>query len=119
LISYLGERNKRIKASVICDMTSNRGEVAHEAKSVICIYTNSDKNEFAIGIKEDKQFRAMTKVGEAYTRFVDGFDKILVDENEIDWEQELKNWISAAKKVESIFLEVDFRNWNELGVRIN
>ena len=45
----------------------------------------------------------MTKVGEAYTRFVDGFDKILVDKNEIDWEQELKNWISAAKKVESIF----------------
>jgi hypothetical protein len=119
LISYLGERNKRIKASVICDMTSNRGEVAHEAKSVICIYTNSDKNEFAIGIKEDKQFRAMTKVGEAYTRFVDGFDKILVDENGLDWEQELKNWISAAKKVESIFLEVDFRNWNELGDRIN
>jgi hypothetical protein len=25
------------------------------------------------------------KVGEVYTRFVDGFNKIIVDENEIDW----------------------------------
>jgi hypothetical protein len=39
-----------------------------------------------------------TKVGELYTRFVDTFDKILVDENDNDWEQELKNWISSAKK---------------------
>jgi hypothetical protein len=39
-----------------------------------------------------------TKVGEVYTRFVDTFDKILVDENDNDWEQELKNWISSAKK---------------------
>jgi hypothetical protein len=31
----------------------------------------------------------MTKVGEYYTRFVDAFDKI-VNENEIDWKQELK-----------------------------
>jgi hypothetical protein len=84
--------------------------VSNNTKPIICIYTNSDKNEFAIGIKEDRQFRAMTKVAEAYTRFVDGFDKILIDENEIDWEQELKNWISAAKKDESIFLEVDFGN---------
>jgi hypothetical protein len=87
--------------------------------SVICIYTNSNKNEFAIGIKEDRQFRAMTKGGEFYTRFVDGFDKTIVKENKIDWDLELKSWISAAKKDESIFLEVDFRNWNELGERIN
>jgi len=87
--------------------------------SVICIYTNSDKNEFAIGIKEDTEFRARTKGEEFYTRFVDGFDKTIVNENEIDWDQELKSWISAAKKDESIFLEVDFRNWNELGERIN
>jgi predicted helicase len=98
-------------------MTSKSGKVAQNAKSLICIYTNSNKNEFAIGIKEDLQFRAMTKVEEVYTRFVDTFD-ILVDENEIDWEQELKNWIIAAKKDEFIFLEVDLRVWNELGERI-
>ncbi len=94
-------------------------EGSHNSKSIVCIYTNLNRNEFAIGIKEDEYFRAMTKAGEAYTRFVDAFDKILVDENEIDWEKELKNWISAAKKVKSIFLEVDFRNWNELGDRMN
>jgi hypothetical protein len=93
-------------------------DVSNNPKPIICIYTNSGRNEFAVGIKEDEQFRAMTKVGEVYTRFVDGFDKIIVEENEIDWEQELKNWISAAKKDESIFLEVDFRNWNERGERI-
>jgi hypothetical protein len=38
------------------------GEVAHNAKSVICIYTNSGKNKFAIGTKDDKQFRAMIKL---------------------------------------------------------
>ena len=84
-------------------MTSNREDITSNKKSVICIYTNSDKNEFAIGIKEDKQFRATTKVGEVYTRFVDGFDKILVDENGIDWEQELKSWISAAKNMNLFF----------------
>ena len=87
--------------------------------TVICIYTNSDKNEFAIGIKEDKQFRAMTKVGEAYTRFVDCYDLRIEDENEFDWKQELKNWTIAAKKDESIFLEVNFTGWNESGERIN
>jgi hypothetical protein len=100
-------------------MTSNHSEESNNPKQVICIYTNLNRNEFAIGIKGDMQFRAVTKVGEAYTRFVDAFDKIFVDENEFDWEQELKNWISAAKKDESIFLEVDFRNWNELGDGIN
>ena len=48
-------------------------------KLLICIYTNKDRNEFAIGLKEDKNFRAITKVGEFYTRFVDAFDQI-VDE---------------------------------------
>ena len=38
-------------------------------------YTNKDKNELAIGLKEDENFRAMTKEGEFYTRFVDVFDK--------------------------------------------
>jgi hypothetical protein len=48
-------------------------------KSLICIYTNKDKNEFAIGLKDDEHFRAMTKVGEFYTRFVDVFDQVLND----------------------------------------
>ena len=82
-------------------------------KLLICIYTNKDKNEFAIGLKEDENFRAMTKVGEFYTRFVDAFDKI-VDENEIDWKQELKRWIDAAKKNETIFVEVDLNDYNEV-----
>ena len=41
---------------------------------LICIYTNKDKNEFAIGLKEDETFRAVTKVGDHYTRFVDAFE---------------------------------------------
>ena len=56
----------------------------------------------------------MTKLVEVYTRFVDTFDKILVDEDDNDWEQELKNWISVAKKDESIFSEIDLKSWNEL-----
>ena len=57
----------------------------NRSKSLIFIHTNKDKNEFAIGLKEDENFRAMTKEGEFYTRFVDAFDKIVDDdENEID-----------------------------------
>ena len=82
-------------------------------KSLICIYTNKDRNEFAIGLKEDENFRAMTKVGEFYTRFVDAFDKI-ADENEIDWKKELKRWIDAAKKNETIFVEVDLSRCNQV-----
>ncbi|MDX1372541.1 MAG: hypothetical protein R3321_08715 [Nitrososphaeraceae archaeon] len=44
-------------------------------KSQICIYTNKDRNEFAIGLNEDKRFKAMTKECEFYIRFVDVFDK--------------------------------------------
>jgi hypothetical protein len=81
-------------------------------KSRICIYTNKDRNEFAIGLKEDKNFRAMTKVDEFYTKFVDAFDQI-IDENEIDWKHELKTWIAAAaKKNETIFVEVDLSGYN-------
>jgi len=80
-----------------------------DQKSLICIYTNKDRNEFAIGLKEDEKFRAMTKEGEFYTRFVDAFDQV-VDENEIDWKQELKRWINDAKKNEAIFVEVDLSN---------
>ena len=83
-------------------------------KLLICIYTNKDKDEFAIGLKEDENFRAMTKEGEFYTRFVDAFDKIVDndDENEIDWKHELKRWIESAKKNEDIFVEVDLNNCN-------
>ncbi len=80
-------------------------------KSLICIYTNKDKNEFAIGLKEDDNFRAMTKEGEFYTRFVDVFDNIVDDDNEIDWKQELKRWIDDAKKNEAIFVEVDLSKY--------
>jgi hypothetical protein len=85
--------------------------------ALICIYTNKDKNEFAIGLKDDEHFRAMTKVDELYTRFVDTFDQVLNDENEIDWKQALKRWIAAAKKNESIFV-VDLSGWNEAGERM-
>jgi hypothetical protein len=30
-------------------------------KSLICIYTNKEKNEFATGLKEDENFRADDK----------------------------------------------------------
>ena len=57
-------------------------------KLLICIYTNKDKNEFAIGLKEDENFRAMTKLWEFYTRFVGVFDDMAVmDEKEMDWKQ--------------------------------
>ena len=62
----------------------NYNNINISQKSLICIYTNKDRNEFAIGLKEDENFRAMTKEGEFYTRFVDAFDKIVDDENEID-----------------------------------
>lgn len=40
--------------------------------------SNKEKNEFAIGLKEDETFRAVTKVGEFYTRFVDAFENTLI-----------------------------------------
>ena len=98
------------------DMNYNNSINKHQ-KSLICIYTNKDKNEFAIGLKDDEHFRAMTKVGEFYTRFVDAFDQVLNDENEVDWNQALKRWIAAAKKNEMIFVEVDLSGWNEVGER--
>ena len=89
-----------------------------DQKLLICIYTNNDRNEFAIGLKEDETFRAMTKLGEFYTRFVDAFDEmVVVDEKEIDWKQKLKKWIASAKENEAIFTEVDLRGWNEVGER--
>ena len=55
-------------------------DIDKSLKSMICIYTNKDRNEFAIELKEDENFRAMTKVGEFYTKFVDVFEQI-IDEN--------------------------------------
>jgi hypothetical protein len=98
---------------------NNSNNINKDQKSLICIYTNKDKNEFAIGLKDDEHFRAMTKVDEFYTRFVDVFDQTLTNEDEIDWKQALKRWIAAAKKNESIFVEVDLTGWNEVGDRKN
>jgi hypothetical protein len=97
----------------------NNNNIIKDQKSLICIYTNKDKNEFAIGLKDDEHFKAMTKVGEFYTRFVDVFDQTLTNEDEIDWKQALKRWIAAAKKNKSIFVEVDLTGWNEVGDRKN
>ena len=47
----------------------------------------------------------MTKVGEFYTRFVDAFDQI-VDENEIDWKQELKDGLMLQRKVKPYLLKL-------------
>jgi hypothetical protein len=86
------------------------------SKPLICIYTNKEKNEFAIGLQEDETFRAVTKVGDFYTRFVDAFEHTLI-RNDIDWQEELKKWIAAAKKNKFIFLEIDVSGWNEAGER--
>jgi hypothetical protein len=86
-------------------------------KLLICIYTNEGRNEFAIGLKEDENFRAMTKVDESCTRFVDVFDEIVEDGKEIDWKQKLKKWIASAKGNKAIFTEVDLSGWNEVGER--
>ena len=72
---------------------------------LICIYSNKDRNEFVIGLKEVENFRAITKVGEFYTRFVDTFDQI-VDENEIDWKQELKDGLMLQRKVKPYLLKL-------------
>ena len=84
------------------------------SKPLICIYTNNEKNEFAIGFREDENFRAVTKVSDFYTRFVDVFESNLIT-NDTDWQEVLKKWIIAAKKNESIFLEIDLSEWNEAG----
>jgi hypothetical protein len=96
---------------------TNRTTKNKHRKLLICIYTNEGRNEFAIGLKEDENFRAMTRVDEFYTRFVDAIDEMGVDEKEIDWKQKLKNWIASAKGNEAIFTEVDLSGWNEVGER--
>src|SRR5919204_5281432 len=103
-------------------MTNTTTTKNKHRKLLICIYTNGARNEFAIGLKEDENFRAMTKVGEFYTRFVDAFDEkmVVVDDDEkekMDWKQILKKWIASAKENETIFTEVDLSGWNEVGER--
>ena len=99
-------------------MTNTTTTNNRHRKLLICIYTNGARNEFAIGLKEDESFRAITKVDEFYTRFVDAFDEVGgVDEKEIDWKQKLTKWIASAKGNEAIFTEVDLSGWNEVGER--
>jgi hypothetical protein len=100
-------------------MTSNYKSQSHIPKPLICIYTNQNRNEFAIGLEKDDNFRTITKVGESYTRFVDAYDQKINDENEVDWKLELKRWIAAAKENESIFVEIDLSGWNQEGERID
>jgi hypothetical protein len=104
-------------------MTSSSRNLSHIPKPLICIYTNQNRNEFAIGLEKDENFRAITKIGEPYTRFVDAYNQVISDENQVDWKlefiEELKRWIAAAKKNESIFVEVDLSSWNQNGERIN
>jgi hypothetical protein len=100
-------------------MKSNHRNQSRIRKPLICIYTNQNRNEFAIGLEKDESFMAITKVDESFTRFVDAYDQIIDDENEINWELELKSWVVAAKKNESIFIEVDLSGWNQEGERIN
>ena len=46
----------------------------NKSSNELIIYTN---NEFAICSNEDEVFRAVTKVGDFYTRFVDAFKNTL------------------------------------------
>ena len=100
-------------------MSSNLRNHFYIPKPLICIYTNQNKNEFAIGLEKDENFRTITKVGESYTRFVDAYDQNIDDKIEVVWELELRRWIATAKKNESIFVEVDLSSWNQNGERIN
>ena len=96
----------------------NNNNINKHQKSLICIYTNKDKNEFAIGLKDDKHFRAMTKVGEFYTRFVDVLEQVTNDENEVDWKQALKSWIMLQRKMNRYLLKWIKSGWNEIGERM-
>jgi hypothetical protein len=42
------------------DMNNN----INKHQKSLCIYTNRDKNEFAIGLNDDEDFKVMTKVSE-------------------------------------------------------
>ena len=47
------------------------------------------------GLMNNENFRAITKIGKIYTKFVDVFHQI--DENELDWKHELKKLINARE----------------------
>ena len=87
-------------------MKSNHGNQFHIRKPLICIYTNQNRNEFAIGLEKDENFMAITKVGESFTRFVDAYDQIIDDENEINWKLELKSWIVLLRKMNQYSLRL-------------
>lgn len=100
-------------------MTTNCRNGSHITMPLICVYTNEDRNEFAIGLQQDGSFRSVTKVGESYTRFVDAYNLTENQKSELDWKKELQKWIVAAKKNESIAVDVDLSAWNEYGERTN
>ena len=100
-------------------MPSSCRNISYIKKPLIYIYTNQNRNEFAIGLEKDENFRVITRIGDSYTRFVDAYDQIINDENEVDWKLELKRCIAAAKKNDSIFVEVDLCGWSQEGERIN
>jgi hypothetical protein len=87
-------------------MTSNRRNLSHIPKPLICIYTNQNRNEFAIGLEKDENFRTITKVGESYTRFVDAYDQIISDENQVDWKLELRRWLLPPRKMNQYLLKL-------------
>jgi hypothetical protein len=72
---------------------NNSNNINKDQKSLICIYTNKDKNEFAIGLKDDEHFRAMTKVDEFYTRFVDVFDQTLTNEDGLLLQRKMNRYL--------------------------
>jgi hypothetical protein len=98
-------------------MSSNLRNHFYIPKPLICIYTNHNKKEFAIGLEKEENFRTITKVGESYTRFVDAYDQIIDDKIDVDWELELRRWRATAKKNESIFAEINLSDWNQDGER--
>ncbi|HEY7081581.1 MAG TPA: hypothetical protein VH500_17960 [Nitrososphaeraceae archaeon] len=75
--------------------------------------------DLLLGLEKDENFRANTKIGESYTRFVAAYDQIINNENEVDWKVELKRWIVSVRKNESISVEGDLSGWNEEEQRIN
>ncbi|HEY5630860.1 MAG TPA: hypothetical protein VIR31_01910 [Nitrososphaeraceae archaeon] len=53
----------------------------------------------------DETFRAVTKVGDHHTRFVDAFENTLITnaENGVDWQRELKKRLLLQRTVNPYF----------------
>ena len=64
-------------------MKSDHRNRSYIQKPLICIQTNQNRNEFAIGLEKGERYLAITKVGVSYTGFVDAYDQIINDENEV------------------------------------